>query len=118
MTLAVSVSRRAESDLSNQYRWYLKNGGVGIAERFLNSFDATLRRLARMPLLGRLRHFRSPELAGTRSMPLEGSFRSHLIFYRASEKTLSIERVMHGARDLERRLVEDPEDSTSGSTSA
>jgi toxin ParE1/3/4 len=37
-----------------------------------------------------------------------GRFGVHLIFYR-SGKVLSIEREMHGARDLPRRLLERPE---------
>jgi plasmid stabilization system protein ParE len=32
-----------------------------------------------------------------------------LIFYRNNGDALSIERVMHGARDLPRRLLEPPE---------
>ena len=36
-------------------------------------------------------------------------FDAHLIFYRCSETSISIERVMHGARDLPQRLLEAPE---------
>jgi len=109
MKLAVCISGRAEADLTNQYRWFLDNAGVGIAERFLRAFDATVSRLARMPSLGRLRRFHAPELGGMRSFPVGGGFGSHLIFYRLTEEVLSIERIMHGARDLEPRLLEPPE---------
>jgi plasmid stabilization system protein ParE len=36
-------------------------------------------------------------------------FAAHLVFYRLLGEQLSIERVMHGARDLPRRLMELPE---------
>jgi toxin ParE1/3/4 len=80
-----------------------------VAERFLDAFHATVGRLAKHPQLGRPRHFRAPELAGIRSLPVGGSFGVHLVFYRAGRPELSIERVMHGARDLPRRLLEPPE---------
>ncbi|MBI4658612.1 MAG: type II toxin-antitoxin system RelE/ParE family toxin [Verrucomicrobia bacterium] len=109
MKHSTSVSGRAEVDLTNQYRWYFDNANVEVAERFLAAFDATIDRLARMPEIGRLRRFRSPELQGTRSLQIGGSFNSHLVFYRVAGTAVSVERVMHGARDLERRLVEAPE---------
>ena len=107
-----SLSGRAEADLTNQYRWYLDNGSVEVAERLVSAFDAAVDRLARMPEIGRARRFRSPELSGMRSLQIGGGFYSHLIFYRVSAAAVSVERVMHGARDLERRLVEPPEGFT------
>lgn len=108
MSVRVSIAGRAEADLAHQYRWYLDNAGTGIAERFLISFDGTVARLVMNPQLGRPRRFRAPELAGIRSLPVRGSFGVHLVFYRVGERELSIERVMHGARDLPRRLLEAP----------
>ncbi len=109
MNLPVSVSGRAEADLTHQYRWYLDNADMEVAERFLTAFDVTLERLARQPRLGRLRKFRALELAGIRSFPVGGRFGVHLIFYRGSGDALTIERVIHGGRDLPRRLLEPPE---------
>ena len=109
MKLTVSISGRAEADLTNQYNWYLENAGVDIAERFLNAFDATVEKLGRSPMLGRIRRFRAAELTGVRSIAVAGAFGSHLVFFRATKTVLSLERVMHGARDLERRLVEPPD---------
>lgn len=106
MRLAVSISGRAEADLTHQYRWFLDNGGVEIAERFLCAFDTMVAKLQTMPSLGRMRRFRSPELAGMHSFAVGDNFGAHLIFYRASESVLSIERVMHGARDLEQWLTQ------------
>ena len=36
-------------------------------------------------------------------------FSAHLVFYKELGDEVSIERVMHGARDLPQRLVEPPE---------
>ena len=109
MSLQPSISGRAEADLTNQYRWYRDNAGVEVAERFLAAFDATLGQIANMPNMGRLRRFRSSALWGMRSRTIRGGFGAHLIFYTFNGRTLSIERVMHGARDLEQRLSEPPE---------
>jgi plasmid stabilization system protein ParE len=108
VSLAVSISGRAEADLSHQYRWYLDNADTDVAERFLRAFDSTVARLGGFPELGRRRRFRAPELTGIRSFPVGGRFGVHLIFYRSDGRQLSVERVMHGARDLPRRLLEPP----------
>ncbi len=35
-------------------------------------------------------------------------FSAHLVFYKFAGTEVSIERVMHGVRDLPRRLLEEP----------
>ncbi len=110
MSLPPGISGRAEADLSPQYRWYLDNASVAVAERFLASFDATVAALARHPGMGRIRRFRAAELTGVRSRPIDEPFGAHLVFYRTDGLQLNIERVMHGARDLPRRLLDPPED--------
>ncbi|PYJ71420.1 MAG: hypothetical protein DME76_02100 [Verrucomicrobia bacterium] len=47
-------------------------------------------------------------LRGVRSFQLESPFQKFLLFYRVTETTLQVWRVMHGARDLPRRLIESP----------
>jgi plasmid stabilization system protein ParE len=103
-----TISGRAEADLAHQYRWYLDHAGVEVAERYLAAFNATLSRLMTRPGLGRTRRFRAAELAGLRSLPVGGRFGVHVIFYRVVGRSLSVERVMHGARNLPRRLLEQP----------
>ena len=110
MRLRICISGRAETDLTHQYLWYLENSNAEVAARFLAGFDATIERLALHPVLGRVRKFRAQDLAGVRSFPVGGRFGVHLIFYRTAGGVLNIERVMHGARDLPRRLLEPPED--------
>lgn len=106
MSLRLEISHRAETDLVQQYCWYLEHADKEVAERYLGAFDVTVTRLASHPNLGRPRKFRAAELADIRSLVVEGPFNVHLIFYRADTVSLIIERVIHGARDIPRRLLE------------
>lgn len=90
-----------------QYEWYLRNAGAKIAEKYLAGVDAAIRQIAAQPGLGTKRNFRSAELQGMRSFSARGAFRKHLVFHRVTDH-LSIERVMHGARDLPHRLMQEP----------
>ena len=108
MKVPVSLSGRAEADLTNQYRWYLSQATIEVAERFLKAFDARTALLSKFPEIGQPRRFRAAELRGIRSLSVGDKFNDHLIFYSTSGGSVSIERVMHGARDLARRLLEPP----------
>ena len=108
MTLALHRSDDFNRDFDLEYRWYLEQAGQVVAERYLNAVLATLRLLATQPDLGHRRKFRHSTLRGIRSFRLASPFGVHLIFYRHNSAELSAERLMHGARDLSRRLVEPP----------
>jgi toxin ParE1/3/4 len=110
MSLEISISSRAEQDMTLQYRWYLENADLDVAERYLLAVHETIQTVAGKPYLGRPRHFTAPELAHIRSIQVRQPFDRHLLFY-WDGTTLRIERVMHGARDLSRRLLEEPEES-------
>ncbi len=75
---------------------------------FFDAVDSTLLGSTRQPGLGKATRFRHPELHGLRSFRVHAPFDAHLIFYRTTEHMLSVERLMHGARDLPRRLREPP----------
>ena len=109
MTLALQRSEDFNRDFDVQYRWYLEQAGETVAERYLQALLSTLRLLAIHPDLGRRRNFRHPALQGMRSFRLASPFEVHLIFYRHDAGQLFAERLMHGARDLPRRLVEPPQ---------
>jgi toxin ParE1/3/4 len=106
MTARLVISQRAEEDLTRQYRWYLDHAGMEVAERFLAAFDASMALLAVFPASGRRCRYAAPELTGMRWQAVRAPFVLHLVFYRAIGDELSNERVMHGARDLPRRLLE------------
>lgn len=96
------------ADFEHIARWYVREAGPEVAQRWLDALDATLEELKSTPGLGRLRRFPHPELQGLRSFRVQRPFRRYLIFYRWSAGELSAERVIHGARDLPRRLLESP----------
>jgi toxin ParE1/3/4 len=108
MNLTLHRSDDFNRDFDLQYRWYLEQAGEAVAERYLQALLGTLRLLAAQPGLGRQRTFRHPALRDMRSFRLASPFEVHLIFYRHHAGELFAERLMHGARDLPRRLVEPP----------
>jgi plasmid stabilization system protein ParE len=103
------VSEDAKDDLAAQYAWYAGKAGPDVAERYLTAFRHTTRRLVAQADLGMLRRFQHPQLNGIRSLPLDGAFRSHLLFYRLEREVVVVFRVLHGMRDLPRRLLEPPQ---------
>src|SRR5436190_11244960 len=105
MKLSLHRAEDFNADFDQQYRWYLAQAGEGLAERFLAAVLATLKSLAAQPDLGRRRKFRHPALCNLHSFRINPPFGNVLIFYRIASDTLEAWRLMHGARDLPRRLV-------------
>ncbi|MGA2748064.1 MAG: type II toxin-antitoxin system RelE/ParE family toxin [Verrucomicrobiota bacterium] len=110
MTRTIRQSDYFWADLLKQVEWYRLQAGPEVAGRYIDAVEATLRRLAAVPGLGRPRFKNWPELAGIRSFRVEQPFHRHLIFYRFDEESLLAERVVHGARDLPCRLLRSPHD--------
>jgi plasmid stabilization system protein ParE len=106
MISRIEATEAAREDLAAQSDWYHDKAGRDIAERYLDSVQQTLRMLQKQPDLGRVRKFRDSRLHGLRSSVVQGAFRVHLIFYRIEGDALVVFRVMHGMRDLPRRLLE------------
>ena len=95
-------------DFDLQYRYHLGQTGEEIAEQFLEAVLTTLRLLVGQPDAGPRRTFRHPALRDMRSFRAAPPFEAHRIFYRYTGSELFAERLMHGARDLPRRLREPP----------
>ena len=106
MALTVRTSAAAEADLEKQYEWYCRHADVDVAERYQKAFDLSVAALALHPDMGVVRNFKPQRLRGIRSYRCEVPFDVHLVFYRADAETLFIERVIHGARNLPRRVRE------------
>ncbi len=104
----IEVSEDARQDLAIQHAWYEREAGTVVAERYLTAFRETVESLAQQPGIGRLRCFRSPKLQSIRSASIFSPFRCHLVFYRIEDQCLVVFRVMHGMRDLPRRLTQPP----------
>lgn len=106
MSLPVEISAEAEADLAAQYDWYCEQADQETAARFFQAFHQTIILLRRHPFLGRKRNFKRKDAENVRSIAVSRTFHAHLIFYELAGDKLLIYRVMHGARDLENRLVE------------
>jgi plasmid stabilization system protein ParE len=105
--------RRADeftADFEGRIRWFRDQGGADIAIRFLYAVDTTLDSLAQQPGIGRKRRFIHPKLQGLRSFLITRPFNKYLVFYRFDSTYLYAFRLMHGARDLPRRLLQEPSD--------
>lgn len=75
-----------------------RNADAGL--RFLLAADETLDLLAKMPLMGSHRRFRSSRLRALRQFPVKG-FEEYLIFYHPIQDGIQVVGVLHGRRDLE-----------------
>lgn len=104
--LTVSRSLEYTEDFLYRTAWYVGEGGPELGWRFEEAVDATIQKVARQPTLGRIRRFRHPSLQALRSIRVIQPFGSILIFYRFDSTTVQVWRMMHGARDLGRRLLE------------
>lgn len=105
MSLVLHRSDYFNADFNLQYSWYLRGeAGEDVAEGYLRAVIRTLQELARHPALGRERKFRNKRLKGLRSMRVQRPYDRHLIFYRHTETEFFAQRLMHGMRDLPRRL--------------
>ena len=80
--------------------------GERVASHYLEAFHMSVSVLVPQPAAGTPRKFRDPRLQGLRSVLMPGAFRVHLVFYRMEEDAVVVFRVLHGMRDLPRRLVE------------
>lgn len=110
MSLKLQRSDWFWADLVRQVDWYRDEANPEVAERFVNAVEATLQNLTHTPGLGRPRFSDWPELAGIRSFRVQEPFHRLLVFYRYNASTLFAERLIHGARDLPRRLQQSPYD--------
>jgi len=106
--LRAEIKAEALLDLELQFEWFADKAGEDIGERYLQAFRETKDSLCRQSDLGRIRKFRDLRLVGIRSFRIERPFEKHLIFYRVENDKLIIFRVLHGVRDLPRRLIDPP----------
>jgi toxin ParE1/3/4 len=106
--MRVILSEAAVADLKRQSGWYFEKAGERIAGRYLKAFDSTVSRIQSQPQMGTVRRFRDFRLQGLRSVMMDGAFRVHLVFFRVESDQLVVFRVLHGMRDLPKRLVDPP----------
>jgi len=106
MKLELRKAGQFIADFEEQVHWYEQKGGAELSERFFSAVKQTLEVLSEHPGLGRKRRFPQRELRGVHSFAIARPFNRYLVFYRFDETSLEALRLMHGARDLPRRLLE------------
>jgi toxin ParE1/3/4 len=87
-------SADARNDLAEIFAYLDARASRAVADRRLRDIDAAARRLGEWPLIGRPRS------------DLRGNLRSwavppHVLFYRVTDSTVEIVRVIDGRRDLD-----------------
>jgi toxin ParE1/3/4 len=84
-------------DLYDAYAWIAPDSEKA-AERLLDQVDVAITRLIRFPMIGAPRENLAPGLRSIRVRPFR-----HIIFYRVSGEEIVLIRLLHGAREMERR---------------
>ncbi len=99
MTLAVTRSLQADSDLVELYRYFADEAGHTLGDRFFDEVETATSRLARYPNIGST--FDRPGDLPLRVWRLTG-FPRVLVLYSVRPPALLVERVVDGGRIIER----------------
>ena len=108
MSLRVQRSPWFIGDLEHYAAWYDRKADWELAKRYLRAVGSTLVKIANVPTLGHKTVFAAHELKDLRCVSVERPLQKHLIFYRFDATAIFAERIVHGARDLPRRLRQPP----------
>jgi len=93
------ITPRAEVDLLEVWHYFAR-GSESAADSFLEKILKQCRQLAEFPRMGRARENLAPNL---RSFPVK----KFVIFYRPTDDTAEIVRILYGARDIESIFQDD-----------
>jgi len=106
----VNVSRSPwfRKDVEQLCEYFLREAGERVSRNFLEAVLITLEHLASFPECGFAREFEHPDLQALRFIPLSRPCDRYLVFYRVHPGEVIVERLMHGYRDLPRRLLDPP----------
>jgi toxin ParE1/3/4 len=95
-------SRRALSDL-DEIADAIRQNRPRSAVRFLDAVERTVQRLLGQPESASLFESDKVELEGLRVCLIRG-FKKYLLFYRVRQNMIYVERVLHGARNIDELL--------------
>jgi toxin ParE1/3/4 len=95
-------------DLDEIADFLRRQNGPERAVRFLREADSTIGRLAKMPGIGVRFEPDDVLFAELRFFPVS-RFKKYLVFYRPFAGGIEVLRVLHGARDIQGILADDPD---------
>lgn len=101
----VALSSRAQADIVDRIA-YLATFSAAASDKFAAALKSALHRLESSPRIGFAFPTRRRRLKGIRVMVVP-KFRNYCIFYRESNDTIEVMRVLHGARDIAALLEEE-----------
>jgi toxin ParE1/3/4 len=84
---------RSRRDLLEIWRYFARVGSVEVADDVLREIHRAVARLARNAFMGRPRDELAPGLRSVLVHP-------HVVFYRVTDQSVAIARVLHQRRDL------------------
>jgi len=99
MSATPRITPRAQTDLDEIWD-YIAERNPDAADRVIDTILTRVRSLARFPLTGRARDDLRP---GLRSSPVS----PYVILFRPVDDTVTILRIIHGARDIPAVLADD-----------
>jgi toxin ParE1/3/4 len=103
---AIHRRHKARQDLVEIFRFYAREAGFRVAQRFFAQAEATFARLASIPSMGTVYDHENPAVAELRYFPIS-RFRNYIVFYRSIADGIEIVRVLHGARDIASILADE-----------
>jgi toxin ParE1/3/4 len=95
-------SLEAEQDLFDIWAYLAAEASARTAEKYLRDIDRACQRIRIRPLSGRSRNEVMPGLRSVLVPP-------YVVFYRVTDFTVGIVRVVHGRRDLDALFADDTE---------
>jgi len=95
-----------EADVDRIWNWLaLEQKVPEAADRVRDAIEASFHLLAGHPAIGIVRWKDHPDLADVRMLVVP-HYHNYLVFYRDTPEAVQIIAVLHGKRDLPRRLLE------------
>jgi len=102
MSKTIHRRQKARQDLVDIFRFYARDAGFLVAQRFFAQAEATFTRLAGMSGTGTRYEHEHQALAGLRFFPIS-RFRKYLVFYRSVADGIEVVRVLDSWQAYHRR---------------
>jgi toxin ParE1/3/4 len=104
MKQQIRRTKRVWRDIAEIYH-YVQERSPQSAEKVFDAIERSIKSLLDAPGVGRLWSSRDRRLEGLRVTPVR-PYRNYLIFFKAVPDGIEVFRVVHGARELGRLVVE------------
>ncbi len=94
----VTLSAKARQDLRQATAWYRKEGGSGLAQRWVAAVQGALRHIGSYPKAGSTPYAAELNLDGLRCWPVKGF--PYLVFFVERARHVEVGRVLHAHRGI------------------